>query len=222
MARPYQRKKYTSKGLLFIGIFLIILGMMALLIINYYTSDSDKNLTYGSRVSLTISICSLGLGLFSLGLSFSSSIKNDINSNENFLRIVDHFEDKRIELFQNLDKGNAEPLIRNIWKMVTYTRRAVKLYEMANITNDNCNEFFNQLKQFLVVSSVPWRGVWVITKDASGNEIKKFIHILRKKDIGHALLICNLFNTFRLNNVQKGELEAYIDMMEYLHNTTPE
>ena len=222
ITKKYKRKKNISRSLLYIGLLLMFLGFINLNIVNTYTSD--KSLTFGSMISISVSITSLGLGLFALGLSFSSSIKNDINSNENFLRIVDHFEDKRIEVFQSLNKKDAnsfEPLTRNLWKMVTYTRRAVKLYEMANITDDNCTVFFEQLVQLLTMSDIPWRGAWIISKDSSGNQSINFVRVLRKKDVGHVLLICKMFNIFKLNAVQKGKLEAYIDTMEYLHNTTP-
>jgi len=236
--KKYKRKKIASRGLLYIGIILIISGVTALSITNYYTSNSDKNLTYSSSVSLMISICSLGLGLLSLGLSFSSSIKNDINSNENFLRIVDHFEDKRIEIFQSISDGNFKPLIRNIWKMVTYTKRAVKLYEMANITKDNLDIFCNQLNQLLFWSAIPFEGVQIqpqqqpssntqpqsstdTSPQPSNNAPPTTAFVLRTEDIEHVLSICELFKNFRLDDEQKKQLESHINYIKNIRKKMP-
>ena len=215
----YKRKKFSSQGLLCIGLILMILGFISLNIENI--NSTDKSLTFGSRISISISITSLGLGLFSLGLAFSSSIKNNINSNENFLRIVDHFEDKRIEIFQHATDGDFRPLIRNIWKMVTYTQRAIKLYEMANITKENCDPLFEQLKQLLFWSMIPWRGIPVFSQQPSGIVSFNLVRILRKEDIQHVISICTLFEKFRLDKTQKVQLEAYKDMMEYIYRVTP-
>jgi hypothetical protein len=227
---PFKRRKYASKGILYVGFILIILGVIALILINYSTSDADKSITYGSRVSLSISICSLGLGIFALGLSISSGIKNDINSNENFLRIVDHFEDKRIEIYQHITEGDPKPLIRNIWKMVTYTRRALKLYEMANITKDNLDTFYEQLNQLMFWSGIPFKGVQIQPQQQSSsntlpqpstNTPPTTVFVLRNEDIAHIILICEMFKNFRLDSEQKKQLESHIDYMKNISKVTP-
>jgi hypothetical protein len=166
--------------------------------------SSNWNLTFGNMVSLSVSICSLGLGIFALGVSTMSGIKSDINSNENFLRIVDHFEDKRIEITQKLYyEHDSKPFTTNIWKMRTYTDRAVKLYEMENIDDDNLKVFLEQLEKLLFESAIPWEGMSNTNKD----------------DVNNVLKICEIFREFRLNDEQKKKLESYIDFISKLDNS---
>jgi hypothetical protein len=166
-------------------------------------------------ISVVLSICSLGLAIFALGISGVSIVKSNINSNENFLRIVDHFEDKRIEIFQSLSKKDASPLIRNIWKMVTYTKRAVKLYEMENIEKDNLDVFFNQLEQLLFQSGIFWQGL------NQTPPIQNFY--LRKQDAIHVLSICKMFRGFKLDEKQRNTLEtSYIDFISKIIEKAPD
>lgn len=209
MTRTFQCKKYASKWLLAIGLILVILGFIALNLVN--KNNYDKSLAYGSMVSISISICSLGLGVFALGLSFSSSIKNDINSNENFLRIVDKFQDMRIDLFQRNARGDYSLITRGCWKFVTYIKRAGNLHEMANINRDNQSQLFNEIKVLMFYTALPWRPMPV----TSGNKII-MINIMEKKDIQNVLNVCEYSRKFSLNKVQKTTLEEYIKFVEYI------
>ena len=163
---------------------------------------------------------SLSLALMAIGFALSSDVKMDINSNENFLRIVDKFEDKRIDLFQHNAVGRYDLIIENCWKFRTYIKRAVKLYEMANIDKDNIKLFFNQLKQLMFWSEMPWHGGYAQTINRQGQIVRTtFVIPMRRKDVNNVYIVAKEFRKCYLTKVQKIRLEAYIEFLEYLLNT---
>lgn len=82
----------------------------------------------------------------------------DINSNENYLRIVDRFEDMRIDMFQHNTRQPPDysKIFKTCWKCVTYMKRAVRLQEMTNIDFENQNLLFEQVEQLIYFSEIPW------------------------------------------------------------------
>lgn len=154
---------------------------------------------------------SLGLAFLAIGFSLSSDVKMDINSNENFLRIVDKFEDMRIDLFQHNFRGDFSLIIRDCWKLRTYTKRAIKLYEMTNIERENQSQLFGQLEQLISWTAMPWRPISTIRRTRVVT-----ISPMRRRDVQNVLEICRYFRKINLNSIQEIRLESYIEFLEYI------
>lgn len=198
-----------------IGILAFIISCIPLLLEFY----NGGHIALSTIISISPYFSS-SLAFLAIGFALSSDMKMDINSNEAFLRIVDKFEDKRIDLFQHNAVGRYDLIIENCWKLRTYMERAVKLYEMANIDKDNIKTFFNQLKQLMFWSEMPWHGGYVQTINRRGQIARTtFIIPMRRTDVNNVYIIAKEFRKFYLNEVQKTRLEAYIEFLEYLLDT---
>jgi hypothetical protein len=112
-------------------------------------------------------VLSMGLGITSLGIAFHSIVISEesrkiagesdekmiANTNESFLKIVDTFEDKRIQLLQHPEWLGIEG---TIWKCQTYLDRAIKLKKSAKIDIDNQNKLFDQFDVLINRTGLPW------------------------------------------------------------------
>ena len=183
----------------FFGILSMGYGVFVLIDNLFY-----KGTVYDVSISITSVYVSVGLALIAIGISFWADIKMNIDSNESFLKIVDDFEDKRIELFWLCKDGNYKTLFRDIWKFERYTERVVRLYEIKNIQKENVDLFFDQIEKLLFWTMIPWRG--------------RLNKRLRREDISHMMKICELVGEFKLNDNQKIKLAEFVDYVEYMFN----
>ena len=161
MKRWLKIKLYVSGGLNAVGIVVLFFSFIPV-----YYDIYNKGLIYLPTLVQIAPGVSVGLALLAIGISFSSDVKMDINSNENFLRIVDRFEDMRIDMFQHNARQPPDysKIFKTCWKCVTYMKRAIKLHEMANIDFENQKLLFDQVEQLIYFSEIPW-GTPVIQAD---------------------------------------------------------
>jgi len=162
-----RKKKFNNLDLLIIftnilSALFIIVGLIVLVIALDYVSQTKE-------ITVTFGFSSFGLALFSIGiavLSVSLALKSDkkmiANANESFLKIVDTFEDKRIQLLQHPDWLGIEG---TIWKCQTYLDRAIKLKKSSRIENENQNMLFDQFDKLINRTSLPWNTDVIKPKD---------------------------------------------------------
>lgn len=206
MNRWLKIKLYSSWFLPGIAIAILIFSLIPVFSDFYHTGG--VNLVTLINISPGVSI---SLAFIAIGFALNSDIKMDINSNENFLRIVDKFEDMRIDLFQHNSRGDFSLIIRGCWKLRTYTKRAIKLYEMTNIERENQSQLFGQLEQLISWTAMPWRPISTIRRTRVVT-----IDPMRRRDVQNVLEICRYFRKINLNSIQEIRLESYIEFLEYI------
>lgn len=193
-----KTKKYIGLIITILGFLTILLGI-TILIVKWYNFG---NVTNEDIIFASIPI-TLGLGTFALGISIQSDFKMDINSNENFLRIIDDFEDRRIELFQDIHyRQSFTMIISSCWKFCRYTTRALKLHDMSNIELENQTQLYEQVVQLVLMSDLPW------------GTMSQGVYIMRADDINNVLTTCEDCLFLDLNNEQKEQLWNLITFIE--------
>lgn len=184
------------------SLFFIILGAVILffssipIILDFYKSGAVK-LTTLIDISPGLSI---GLACIAISFAFSSDVKMDINSNENFLRIIDRFEDMRIDMFQHntrRPRPDFSKIFKTCWKCVTYLKRAVKLHKMANIDFENQKLLFEQVEQLIYFSEIPWGA-----------------SIIQSNTYEHVIRVCELCFELNLNVDQIAKLSEIFGYIE--------
>lgn len=201
-----QRKISVHIGI-GISIFVMLIGLFSIFYPFIMTGLSTKE-----DIAFGVIPVSLGFALFALCQSFSSDLKMDINSNENFLRIVGRLEDMRMNLFMEIRYDHSyRNLIRYCWKLLTYMERAINLNEMANIVQDNQKKLYNQIVQLVYMSDLPWgRRRRIRTTDANGNPDTALEYIMREKDVNNILNVCLLCQELKLTQFQFEKVEEII------------
>lgn len=148
------RSHTLTTGLVIVGI-----GVIFMLIGTFYNISNF--------IEAAKWVLSMGLGITSLGIAFHSIVISEesrkiagesdekmiANANESFLKIVDTFEDKRIQLLQHPEWLGIEG---TIWKCQTYLDRAIKLKKSAKIDIDNQNKLFDQFDFLINRTGLPW------------------------------------------------------------------
>lgn len=187
----------SSLGLAFITIAVVVfIGILA----TAGSISTDYLVSLGQ-------IAAFGMALLAIGLAISSDTKMDINSNENFLRVADRFEDNRIDLTEDNSKRDYSHLIRYCWKSVTYMERALKLHKMVNIESDNQSKLYNQVIQLVLMSGFPWG----LRRRHQGH----LIFIMREKDVKNVLTVCEKCLFLDLTDEQRQHLWHSISYIEH-------
>ena len=109
-----------------------------------------------------MALISLSIASHSVVIANQSDEKMTANANESFLKIVDVFEDKRIQLLQHRDWLGIEA---TIWKCKTYVDRAINLKESARISVENQNKLFDQFDYLINRTGLPWGTEEIRQKD---------------------------------------------------------
>ena len=192
----------------------ILLFCSVPILLDLYNNGAIK-LTTLINISPGISI---SLAFYAIGFTLSSDVKMAINSNENFLRIVDRFEDMRIDMFQHNAKSKPDysKIFKTCWKCATYLERAVKLYEMANIDEENKSKLFQQVEQLIYFSELPWLKRYRIKiKDNEGNIVNKLMPVIEKKTIEHLNRSLELCYELKIN---KSQIQKVWELTGHIEN----
>jgi len=195
-----KRNKLYGNGFGILGIIFLLFGVY-IFCKNFFVDHLDW---YISSSNSAPSI-SLGVALIAIYLAIFSGIKMDINSNENFLRIWDKFEDKRIQMFKEIHyKHKYTLLIENCWKCRTYMERALDLNEMANIKQETKEKLYIQAIKLVSESDLPWGKKYPRRRN----------YIMRKTDIDNVMKVCEYCLFLDLNQEQEEEIWALITYIE--------
>jgi len=171
------------------GAIIIFLSFAAVLFAISWTGE----FTTERMAPMAIPI-SLGLSFIAIGISIDSDNKMIAIANESFLKIVDDFEDKRIQLLQHPDWLGIEG---TIWKCKTYLDRAIKLKESTKIEIETQNKLFDQFDYLINNTGVPW-----------GTDLVK------PSDFGNIHYLEDNFLKLELTNVSSEKLERIKDYIE--------
>jgi len=140
----------------------LIFVIISFLFLIYGIRSNNNDFIETFKFILTVGIAFLSLYFATHSIVISkesrkiageSDEKMIANANESFLKIVDTFEDKRIQLLQHPVWLGIEG---TIWKCQTYLDRAIKLKKSSNIDIDNQNKLFNQFDFLINRTGLPW------------------------------------------------------------------
>lgn len=193
----------------------MIAGFIVLIIALDYVSRTQEAVGAFGFSSFGLALFSIGVAFLSVSLVLKSDKKMRANATEYFLRIIDVFEDKRIQFFQHPEVLGVEG---TIYKCKTYLDRALLLKKSYKIDEKYQDLLFQKFETLVYYSGLPWKEVTikdVKVVDKEGNIKTQDIKIkVEQKSINVLLGMCSQFWKFDLDDEQKKKLNEITDFIK--------
>ncbi len=185
-------KKYKRLILDMIGIICVVTGGVCFIIALYKIIFNNEVVNAAGLISLGIGLISLGIALLSHKIAKKSDEKMTDFANATFLRLIDRFENRRLELYKNRLAPYEMEL--TAWKSRTYLEEAITLKNLVNPEHQAkfINHFINLLNTF------PWKGTSFYTID---KEIKIDKDIVALIDVKNLLLTYTSIRKLKVDGV---------------------
>lgn len=162
-------------------VFLVIGGIL-------WYKNVIGNISMGFIISVGMGLISVGFAFYSIHLSKTSEEYLTTISNANFMGIIDIFENERIQLLNNPERGLEVP----IWKCKTYIDRAHYLHKKTKIEETNRHTLFQ------------WFVYLIRDLNDSGIDFNK----LEKRDLNNLLEMVKKLRDFDLSDEDLKQLNT--------------
>jgi len=192
---------YYSLGIMVLGLFFAL-------------AIKDSQLQF----SMSFGFFSIGLAFMSISMAYSSDRKMSIIANNDFLKIVEEFEELRITLYQDIYYNKEyRGILTACLKLFTYIERAIYLKNNTNIEKDNQSKLYGKFFLLIHWTVLPWDGVVLKNVQYIEYGITRYKDIKVKMETKVIILIEKMAESISqldLDDVQRKEFNEILEFIQ--------